>query len=498
PEGATIAAPGGPVGQPWLALSPDGRVLAFIAVSADGRQQLWTRPLASTTAQPLPGTDGAQAPFWSPDSRSLGFFARGKLKVVDAAGGSAQIVTDAPGFFGSGSWNRENTIVFASSPRNEGWRGVQVGAARAGQPITHVDRGKGQRGLFSPQFLPDGRHFLFGVGGAVGDGEAETWVGSLDGEDPRLLLRAKSAAHYAEPGYLLFKRGPLFAQRMGGRDLRFVGEPVPLTAPEVGASSVVPYLALSASTTGSLAYGAARVEEAHLVWRDRAGRLFGSIDGAGPSAPSLSRDGTMLAVSRTLPQTGTDLWLYDVKRSTPIRFTYDSAGAQGGVWSPDGKDVVFSAPRNGTLGQLYRRTTSGSGSEELLSKVDGSIPSDWSPDGRFILFDTNNNFDQGNIDQRNGYDLWVLSLADRQSRPLVRTPFHEIQGALSPDGRWLAYASDESGAFEVYVQAFPDSQGKRLVSKGGGAEPRWRGGGHERLFRFARARVVVVTADIRP
>ena len=498
PEGATITAPGGPVGQPWLALSPDGRVLAFIAVSADGRQQLWTRPLASTNAQPLPGTDGAQAPFWSPDSRSLGFFARGKLKVVDATGGSAQIVTDAPGFFGSGSWNRENTIVFASSPRNEGLRSVQVGAAHASPPITHVDRGKGQRGHFSPQFLPDGRHFLFGVGGTVGDGEAETWVGSLDGEEPRLLLRARSAALYAEPGYLLFKRGPLFAQRMGGRDLRFVGEPVSLTALEVGASSVVPYLALSASTTGLLAYGAARVEETRLVWRDRAGRLLGSIDVTGASAPSLSRDGTMLAVLRTLPQTGTDLWLYDVKRSTPIRFTFDSAGAQGGVWSPDGKDVVFSAARNGTLGQLYRRATSGSGSEELLSKVDGSIPSDWSPDGRFILFDTNNNFDQGNIDQRNGYDLWVLSLADRQSRPLVRTPFHEIQGALSPDGRWLAYASDESGAFEVYVQAFPDSQGKRLVSKGGGAEPRWRADGHELFYVSADRRLMVVPTTIRP
>ena len=143
PEGATFVTPGGPVGQPWLALSPDGRVLAFVAVSADGRQQLWTRPLATTSAHPLPGTDGAQAPFWSPDSRSLAFFARGKLKVVDAAGGTPQIVTDAPGYFGSGSWNRENTIVFASSPRNEGLRSVQVGAAQASQTVTRIDPGEG-------------------------------------------------------------------------------------------------------------------------------------------------------------------------------------------------------------------------------------------------------------------------------------------------------------------------------------------------------------------
>jgi serine/threonine protein kinase/Tol biopolymer transport system component len=498
PEGATFVTPGGPVGQPWLSLSPDGRVLAFVALSADGRQQLWTRPLATAGAHPLSGTDGAQAPFWSPDSRSLAFFARGKLKVVDAAGGTPQIVTDAPGYFGSGSWNRENTIVFASSPRNEGLRSVQVGAAHASQTVTRIDPGRGQRGHFSPQFLPDGRHFLFGVGGDVSSREAETWVGSLDGGEPRLLLRSESAAHYAEPGYLLFKHGPLVAQRIEQRDVRLVGDPVPVAAPEVGSSSVVPYLALSASTSGTLAYGATRAEETRLVWQDRSGRVLGSVDVTGASAPSLSRDGSMLAVSRTLPQTGTDLWLYDVKRGTPMRLTFDSASSRSGVWSPDGKDVVFAAARNGTLGQLYRKPTTGSGSDELLSKIDGSIPTDWSRDGRFILFHTNNNRDQGIIDQRNGYDLWVLSLADRQAKPLVRTPFHEIQGALSPDGRWLAYASDESGAFEVYVQAFPHSQGKRLVSKGGGADPSWRADGRELFYVSADRRLMAVPTTIDP
>jgi eukaryotic-like serine/threonine-protein kinase len=497
PEGATFVAPGGPVGQPWLALSPDGRVLAFVALSADGRQQLWTRPLATTSAHPLPGTDGAQAPFWSPDSRSLAFFARGKLKVVDAAGGTPQIVTDAPGYFGSGTWSRDNTIVFASSPRNEGLRSVQLGVAQASHTLTRIDPGKGQRGHFSPQFLPDGRHFLFGVGGAAaGGGEAETWVGSLDGGAPRLLLRAESAAHYAEPGYLMFKRGPLVAQRIEQRDVRLVGDPVPLTAPEVGSSSVVPYLALSTSTSGTLAYGATRAGETRLVWQDRSGRLLGSVDVTGASAPSLSRDGRMLAVSRTLPQTGTDLWLYDVKRDTPTRLTFDSTSTRSGVWSPDGKEVVFAAARNGTLGQLYRKPTTGSGSDELLSKIDGSTPSDWSLDGRFILFHTNNNLDQGNVDQRNGFDLWVLSVADRQARPLVRTPFHEIQGAFSPDGRWLAYASDESGVFEVYVQAFPDSQAKQLVSRGGGAEPRWRADGRELFYVSPDRRMMAVPTTI--
>jgi Tol biopolymer transport system component len=179
-----------------------------------------------------------------------------------------------------------------------------------------------------------------------------------------------------------------------------------------------------------------------------------------------------------------------------MRLTFDSASSRSGVWSPDGKDVVFAAARNGTLGQLYRRPTTGSGSDELLSKIDGSIPTDWSHDGRFILFHTNNNRDQGIIDQRNGYDLWVLSLADRQAKPLVRTPFHEIHGALSPDSRWLAYASDESGAFEVYVQAFPHSQAKRVVSKGGGAEPRWRADGRELFYVSADRRLMSVATTI--
>jgi hypothetical protein len=206
PDGATLATLGTPVGLPWLALSPDGRVLAFVALSADGRQQIWTRPLAETSAHPLSGPT-ARRHRSGHRTVALAFFARGKLKMVDAAGGTPQAVTDAPGYFGSGSWNRDNTIVFASGPRNEGLRSVQVGASHASQGITQIDRARGQRGHFSPQFLPDGRHFLFGVGGAVGGGEAETWVGSLDGEEPRLLFRADAVAHYAEPGYFMFKLG---------------------------------------------------------------------------------------------------------------------------------------------------------------------------------------------------------------------------------------------------------------------------------------------------
>jgi Tol biopolymer transport system component/predicted Ser/Thr protein kinase len=492
PEGAIFATPGGlPGGLPWIALSPDGRVLAFVALSADGRQQVWLRKLSEAMAHPLAGTDGAQAPFWSPDSRSLAFFARGKLLIVDAAGGKTQIVADAPGLYGSGSWNRDNAIVFAPTPGgNGGLRTVRVGATDAGQFVTRTDRSQGPRGHFSPQFLADGRHFLFGVGGRT---DAETWIGSLDGGEPRLLLRAEAVAHYAEPGYLLFKRGPLFAQRVDGPDLRFVGDPVRLTDAAVGSNQVVPYLALSTSMTGTLVYGAPSARETDLVWKDRNGRTLGSIDVTGASAPSLSRDGAMMVVSRTLPQTGTDLWLYDVKRTTPMRFTFDSAPKRSPIWSPDGKYVAFTATGDGP-DLLYRKLTTGSGAEEVLLKTSGAWLSDWSADGRFILFHSSSPAEG----QRTGMDLWFVTLANRQAKPFLQTRFHEIQGALSPDGRWVAYASDESGAFEVYVQAFPDGGSKRVVSNGGGAEPRWRADGRELFYVSADRRLMVVPTTIGP
>jgi Tol biopolymer transport system component len=439
------------------------------------------------------GTDDARAPFWSPDSRYIAFFARGKLKYVDATGGTVQIVTDAPGPGAGGSWSSGNTIVFSTAPLNDGLRRVQVGIAEASQPVTRVDRGKGQRGHNFPQFLPDGRHFLFGVFGGAG---GETWIGSLDGGEPRLLMRADAVARYAEPGYLLFKRGPLMAQRVNGNDIQSVGDPIRLTDAAVGFNRLTTILALSTSTTGTLVYGSAPAGETQLAWRDRSGRMLGVIDLTNSSAASVSRDGAMLVMSRSLPQTGVDLWLYDLKRRTPLRFTLDSASERTPIWSPDGKYVAYSAARDGSVDRLYRRPTMGSGNEQLLFKTEGSFPTDWSADGRFILFHTPNAPD--NPDQRNGMDLWVLSLADLKARPLVGTAFNEAQGTLSPDGRWVAYASDESGAFEVYVQSFPGGGSKRPVSSGGGAEPRWRADGRELFYVSADRRLMAVPTTIGP
>src|ERR1700730_3631400 len=376
PGGATFVPPCSMFGMPWLAPSPDGPVLAFVALSADGRQQLWTRPLAAAVATPLAGTDDARAPFWSPDSRYIAFFGRGKLKYVDAAGGTALVITDAPGSGAGGSWNRENTIIFAPTPQNEGLRKVQVGTSAASQPVTRVDRGQSQGGHVWPEFLPDGRHFLFGVQKSS-SGPAETWVGSLDGGEPRLLLRADAVARYTEPGDLLFKRGPLLAPRGDARDFQLVGDPIRLTDAVVGSNTPSTYLALSTSTTGTFAYGTMPADETQLVWRDRTGRMLVSIGLTNASAPSLSRDGT-LVLSRILPQIGRDLWLYDLKRNTPMRFTFDSAGGKSPIWSPDGKYVAYAMNREGSLDVLVRKPITGLGREELLFKTGGSFPTDWS------------------------------------------------------------------------------------------------------------------------
>jgi Tol biopolymer transport system component len=260
-------------------------------------------------------------------------------------------------------------------------------------------------------------------------------------------------------------------------------------------------MALSTSIAGTLVYGAPPAGgtaysdpgETQLVWKDRSGRTLGSIDVTNASAPSLSRDGAMMVVSRTLPQTGTDLWLYDVKRTTPMRFTFDSAPKRSPIWSPDGKYVAFAASGETGLDLLYRKPTTGSGAIEPILKTN-AFPTDWSADGRFILFHTSNTAEG----QRTGWDLWFVSLADRQPKPLVQTLFHEVQGALSPDGRWVAFASDESEKFEVYVATFPDGGSKRVVSSGGGAEPRWRSDGRELFYVSADRRLMVVPTTIGP
>ena len=463
-----------PMAEPFnVAISPDGRQLAFIAVGSGGRQQLWVRPLDSLQAQPLPGTEGAnRSPFWSPDSRFLGFFtADGKLKKVEVSGGPVQTLCLCDmGVTAGGTWNQDGVIVFAGTVG--GRAGLYRVSEAGGEPTLIAE---GRRGGW-PFFLPDGRHFLYL------DFETQgIFVRSLDSQENTRLLNAISKAAYAPPGYLLFVReGTLMAQPFDAERIELTGEAFPLVedvATVRGGGST----AFTVSTNGSLVYRSGTGSgETRLAWFDRHGQQLGALGPPGEYRnPRLSPDGKRVAVDRVV-SSNKDIWLLEVEQGTASRFTFDPTDDRYPVWSPDGSRIVFDSLREG-LPSLYQRVSSGTGNEELLLQSGGS-PRDWSPDGGSIIFTQV----AGIVN-----DLWFLPLAGdprqavREARKPVaflQTQFAESLANLSPDGHWIAYVSNESGRFEVYVQSFPTPSGKWQVSTEGGTQPRWRRDGREMFF----------------
>jgi len=449
-------------------LSPDGSRLAFVA-SGDGLPRLWVRALEAVAAQPLAGTENAEFPFWSPDSRSIGFFADGKLKRVDVAGGPPpQVLAEASG--AGGAWNPDGTILFAAAFRGPLWRVSD----RGGEPRVVTRIGEGQDGHRSPFFLPDSRRFLFfATGGAEAQG---IYLGSLDGGEPRRLMTNESAGAWAPPGWILFVRqGALLAAPFDAEKGELSGEPVTV-ADAVG--RVENRGGFSVSAGGLVAYRAGGSERRQLMWFARDGQRVGTAGGPDGNIlrwPELSPDGRRVAVVRTL-ESYEDVWLLDLVRGGMTRFTFDAARDGGAVWSPDGTRVAFPSNRKSAL-DLYVKPSSGTGREELLweSPNNPKIPLSWSPDGRFLLF-----YD---VDPKTDFDLWTLPLTgDEKPSPWLDTPFTETLGQFSPDGRWIAYQSNESGQFEIYVQSFPVASGKWQISTQGGTQPRWRADGKELFF----------------
>jgi Tol biopolymer transport system component/predicted Ser/Thr protein kinase len=457
-----------------MTLAPNGRSVAFIARGTDGRAILWVRPLHGLTAQPLAGTSGATFPFWSPDSRFLGFFAEGKLKRIEASGGPPQTVADAPAARG-GTWSRDGTIVFASSARDP----LQRVAAGGGpvSPVSQLDVGKSEISHRFPCFLPDGRHFLFLVQSSRPEGRGIA-IGALDSGDRTLLLPGiGAAARYAPPGYVLyFREATLLAQPFDAGHLRLTGEPVAVAEPVQN----IPVLGLSAFSTsdnGVLAYqGGATAGLSQLTWVDRTGKVLETAwQPAGFFTPRLSHDGRRVAALVADPQMGSnDIWTYDLSRRAATRFTFDPADEQGIVWSPDDTRILFASARQGTY-DLYQKVATGAGSEEVLLSSDApKFPSDWSSDGRFVVFA---------IDQaKTRRDIWVLSMADHKATPFLQTEAFEAGAQFSPDGRWISYTSDESARTELYVQPFPGPGGKWQVSSAGAGPARWRGDGRELFY----------------
>jgi serine/threonine protein kinase/Tol biopolymer transport system component len=470
-----------------LALSADGTKIVF-AGSGDQGEQLWIRSLDSLSARPLDGTANARLPFWAPDGRAIAFFADGKLKRMDLETGTIRALTTAVNGFGA-TWNRDDVILVAPLATGP----IERLPATGGEPIrvTHVE--PQQQGHRSPYFLPDGRHFLYYALGISPEARG-VYVGNLDGPaNDRRVLDADAGAVYAA-GYLFFVRqGALFAQRFDPDKMTLDGEPSPITEQIVPADRIAVSFqtsaAISASDAGVVAYrrGSSAQTARQLVWFDRAGtpksRLGASMDTI--SNLSLSPDGRSIVLGRSL-NGNVDIWLVDATRGTPIRLTTDPRIDSFPIWSPDGSRVLFESYAGGRSGDLYEKAVAGNQAQTLLVETtDAKFPTDWSRDGT-VLFQS--------LDAKTGFDIWAFKRdGDRKPSAVVRTDADERHGQFAPDGRRIAYESNETGRFEVYVQAFPSAGRKIPISTNGGVQPRWRGDGRELFYLTPDSRVMSVT-----
>ena len=474
-----------------FALSQDGRQLVFVANGEKG-SQLWLRPLDQATAQPLANTEGAIFPFWAPDGQAVGFFADGKLKRINLSAVAVQVLADAPLPRG-GTWNTEGVVIFAPTPNGPLMRVAASGGDVA--PVTQVASGQGSHRW--PQFLPDGRRFLFFMGAGLPQTHG-AYLSSLDGGEPMLVLPAETAAVYAAPGYLLLvSQGVLAAYPFDTTSGTVAGEPIPV-AQAVGTDDGSFHSAFSVSDRGVLTYRAGANSKRRLVWFERMGQISGEVGSLDDNAwanwsnPELAPNGQRLALNSFL-QGNLDVWLIDVGRGVPNRFTFDAALDSSPIWSPDGSQLVFRSIRQGGSSyDLFQKPANGTVDEQpLLITPENKTPLDWSQDGRFLLYSTQN--------PKTASDIWALPLTgERKPFAVLESTFDEIQGQFSPDGRWLAYASNESGRYEIYVRTFPEAGGKWRVSGSGGMQPRWRRDGRELFCVAPDTQLMAVTLRLAP
>ena len=472
PPGGFFSTAGVVSGSPVV--SPDGTRLAFTAHDDKGKVLLYVRTLNSLVPQHLAGTEGANNPFWSPDSREIGFFADGKLKKIDADGGPPQALCDAAAGRG-GAWNKNGVIVFTPGVSQPLFRVSAAGGAP--EPASKLDFSKGENSHRWPYFLPDGQHFLFWARNNRGTQDHVLYVGTLGSLDAKLLMKSETMAIYV-PDHLLFLREQtLMAQPFNARRLETAGAPVPI-AEHVLIHGGINRPIFSASDNGVLVYETGSPQGGwRLSWFTRDGKPAGTAgDLDRYFDPALSPDGKRLAVA-VFSDVGTaDIWILDLLRNTKTRLTFGSSIQRRPVWSADGKTVFYSSNVKG-LPHIYAKAADGSGAEQTVLETPDAFeyPESSSPGQRYLVFER--------ADRKTGGDIWALPLfGDRKPFPVVQTEFNEIDPVVSPDGKWLAYASDASGRSEVYITAFPGAGAKWPVSNGGGARPRWRRDGKELFF----------------
>ncbi|MBZ5617518.1 MAG: hypothetical protein LAQ69_02110 [Acidobacteriia bacterium] len=479
-------------------ISPDGRTLAFVA-PVETREMLWIRRLDSLEGRPIPGTENGRLPFWSPDSRSLGFFSGTKLKRIEIASGAVQTLCDVPRGRG-GTWSREGEIVFAPETLGRLYHVSSTGGTP--EPVTDLDPSLREVAHLWPQFLPDGKHFLYAAQSRQRENDA-IYIGKLGSRARIRLVSTPASAAWArletggplarEVGCLLFLReGSLLGQRFDPDRFQPLGEPFRIAGP-IGYALSSRRADFSVSDNGVLAYSRQAGGQEQLVRRDRTGKHLGSIDKPGSLYtqpllyihPALSPDAGTLAAGVLDPDAGSySVWLIDLKSGTPSRFTFEPS--RWPVWSPDGKQIAFNLDRTGQDDLFVKPSSGASGERLLLSNSFRKIPSDWSTDGKLLLFDQE--------DPKTRRDLWILPLSGGgKPYPILQTAANEYAARFSPDGHRIAYTSDESGQDEVYVQTFPLTGSKRKISHQGGSFPEWKGDGKE-LFYVSADRQVMAAA----
>ena len=460
-----------------LAISPDGRRIAFVAVDSAGRSTLWVRPLNAIAGTMLPGTEGALFPFWSPDNRYIAFFSAGKLKKIEATGGPTFTICDFINARG-GAWSQNGTIVFPTDQ----YGGISAVSDAGGVPkqITKLDSTRGEQTHRWPFFLPDGKHFLYlartTAAGSGGELDA-ICAASVDGKENKRLLAGISNAAFAA-GYLLYMReNSLMAHPFDPDALELKGDPFPITE-SVQFNTRWSIASFSVSHTGILVH---RVSSASLVpdlvLVDPKGKTLASF--GQPEifvSARFSRDSRKIAMDLyDIKVRNSDVWLYEIGRGVNTRFTFDPAVDWYPIWSPDGSKVVFSSNRKGRY-DLYDKISTGAANEQaIVESAEDKSPTDWSPDGKFVLFQSSN--------LRTKSDVWVVPMTDdRKPFPFLQTEYSESNARFSPDMKWIAYQSDEAGPNQIYVRPFPGPGAKWQVSTSGGTRPSWNRNGKEIFY----------------
>jgi eukaryotic-like serine/threonine-protein kinase len=486
PENSNFVSVG--IGAGPAVFSPDGRSIAFVASTPDGRRRLWVRRLDSLSAQFLNGTDGASYPFWSPDSAFVGFFSDQKLKKVPASGGEVVTLSDAP-FAAGGAWSQAG-IVFAPTLQGALLRIPDSGGSAV--PATALAAERHERTHRWPFFLPDGRRFLYL---SNEEGPPSRWsirVGSLDSTASTFVLEARSNAVYHN-GYLMFvSKGTLLAQPFDLETVKLTGEGVPL-AEKVLNDAIMARSVFSVSADGTLVYQTGgTVGGSRMIWLNRSGHEVSAFgEPAAYSWPRISPDGKRVAMLIADATTGnTDIWIKEIDGERPQRLTFDLTDEGNPTWFPDGSRLVFNSTRKGVRDLLWKAASGSGASSVLLESAANKHPQDISPDGRYLIY-TDTNPSSGD------YDLWLVPFGDDRARPFIAAEGNQTFAQFSPDGRWLAYDSDETGSVEVYVTSFPKRDSKWQVSQQGGIMPKWRRDGRE-IFYLTQDHQRVFAAEVAP